>query len=179
MLKFLQARLQQYLNHDIPDYQYGFRKGRGTRDQITNIRWIIEEAREFQENRYFCFMGYAKAIDSVDHNKLWKILQEMGIPDHLICLLRNLYTDQKATVRTKHGTTDWFQIRKGVGQGRILSPCLFNLYAEYIIRNAGLDKTQVGNKIFGSINNLRYADDTTLMAESEELKGLLMKVREE
>ena len=132
MLKILQARLQQYLNQEPPDIQAGFRKGRGTRDQIANIRWIIEKAREFQKTIYFCFTDYAKAFDCVDHNKLWKILEDMGIPDHLICLLRNLYADQEATVRTRH-RTDWFQIGKGVHQGCILSPCLFNLYAEYIM----------------------------------------------
>ena len=130
---------------------------------------------------YFCFIDYAKAFDCVDHNKLWKILKEMGIPDHLICLLRNLYAGQEATVRTGHGTTDWFQKGKGVRQGCMLSLCLFNLYAEYIMRNTGLDEAQAGIKIAGrNINNLRYADDTTLMAESEEeLKSLLMKVKEE
>ena len=181
MLKILQARLQQYVNRELPDVQAGFRKGRGTRDQIANIRWIMEKAREFQKNIYFCFIDYAKAFDCVDHNKLWKILKEMGIPDHLTCLLRNLYAGQEATVRTGHGTTDWFQIGKGVHQGCILSPCLFNLYAEYIMRNAGLEEAQAGIKIAGrNINNLRYADDTTLMAESEEeLKSLLMKVKEE
>ena len=142
MLKILQARLQPYVNRQLPDVQAGFRKGRGTRDQIANICWIMEKAREFQKNIYFCFMDYTKAFDCVDHNKLWKILQEMGIPDHLTCLLRNLYASQEATVRTGHGTTDWFQIRKGVHQGCILSPCLFNLYAEYIMRNAGLDEAQ-------------------------------------
>jgi len=138
---------------------------------------IIKKAREFQKNIYFCFIGYAKAFDCVDHNKLWKILKEVGIPDHLICLLRNLYAGQEVTVRTGHGT-DWFQIRKGVHQGYILSLCLFNLYAEYIMRNTGLDETQTGIKIVRrNINNLRYADDTTLMAEiEEELKNLLMKV---
>ena len=137
--------------------------------------------QEFQKNIYFCFIDYTKAFDCVDHNKLWKILQEMGIPDHLICLLRNLYVGQEATVRTGHGTTDWFQIEKGVCQGCILSPCLFKFYAEYIMRNAGLDEAQAGIKIARrNINNLRYADDTTLMAESEEeLKSLLMKVKEE
>ena len=140
MLKSLQARLQQYMNHELPDVQAGFRKGRGTRDQIANIRWIMEKAREFQKNIYFCFIDYAKAFDCVDHNKLWKILKEMGIPDHLTCLLRNLYAGQEATVRTGHGTTDWFQIGKRVRQGCILSPCLFNLYAEYIMRNAGLEE---------------------------------------
>ena len=157
------------MNRKLPDVQAGFRKGRGTRDQIANIRWIIKKAREFQKNIHFCFIGYAKAFDCVDRNKLWKILQEMGIPDHLTCLLRNLYAGQEATVRTGHGTTDWFQIGKEVHQGYILSPCLFNLYAEYTMRNAGLDKAQAGIKIAGrNINNLRYADDTTLMAESEE-----------
>ena len=181
MLKILQARLQQYVNRELPDVQAGFRKGRGTRDQIANILWIIAKAREYQKNIYFCFIDYAKAFDCVDHNKLWKILKEMGIPDHLTCLLRNLYVSQEATVRTGHGTTDWFQIGKGVCQGRILSPCLFNLHAEYIIRNTALEEAQAGIKFAGrNISNLRYADDTTLMAESEEeLKSLLMKVKEE
>ena len=152
-----------------------------SRDQIANIRWIIKKAREFQKNIYFCFIDYAKGFACVDHHKLWKILKEMGIPDNLICLLRNLYAGLEATVRTGHGTTDWFQIGKGVCQGCILSPCLFNLYAGYIMQNAGLDEAQAGIKIAGrSINNLRYADDTTLMAESEEeLKSLLMKVKVE
>src|SRR5574337_917571 len=127
MLKILQARLQQYVNCELPDVQAGFRKGRGIRDQIANIRWIMEKARQFQKNIYFCFTDYAKAFECVDHNKLWKILKEMGIPEHLICLLRNLYAGQEATVRTGHGTIDWFQIGKGVHQGCILSPCLFNL----------------------------------------------------
>ena len=131
MLQILQAKLQQYVNHELSDVQAGFRKGRGTRDQIVNIHWIIEEEREFQKN--ICFIDYTKAFDCVDHKKLWKILQEIGIPDHLTCLLRKLYADQEATVRTGHGTTDWFQIMKGVHQGCILSPCLFNLYAEYIM----------------------------------------------
>src|SRR5574340_1250584 len=174
MLKILQARLQQYVNHQFPDVQSGFRKGRGTRDQIANIHWIMDKAREFQKNIYLCFIDYAKAFDCVDHNKLWKVLKEMGIPGHLTCLLRNLYAGQKATVRTGHGTTDWFQIGKGVRQGCILSPCLFNLYAKYIMRNAGLEEAQAGIQIAGrNINNLRYADDTTLMAVSEEeLKSL-------
>ena len=154
-----------------------FLKGRGTRDQIANIRRIIEKAREFQKNIYFCFIDYAKAFDCVDHNKLWKILKEMGIPDHLTCLLRNLYASQEVTVRTGHGTADWFQIGKGVRY--ILSPCLLNLDAEYIMRNAGLEEAQAGIKIAGrNINNLRSAEDTTLMAESEEeLMSLLRKVR--
>ena len=181
MLKILQARLQQHVNQELPDVQAGFRNGRRTRDQIANIRWIIEKARELQKNIYFCFLDYAKAFDCVDHNKLWKILKEMGIPDNLTCLLRNLYSGQEATVRTGHETTDWFQRGKGVRQVCILSPCFFNFYAEYIMRNTGLEETQAGIKIAGrSINNLRYADDITLMAESEEeLKSLLMKVKEE
>ena len=139
-----------------------------------------KKAREFQKNIYFCLTDYAKAFDCVDHNKLWKILKEMGIPDHLTCHLRNLYAGQEATVRAGHGTTDWFQIGKGVRQGCILSPCSFNFYAKYIMRNAGLDEAQAGIKITGRTNNnLRHADDTTLMAESEELKSLLMKVKEE
>ena len=129
MLKILQARLQQYMNCELPDVQAGFRKGRGTRDQIANICWIIRKARESQKNIYFCFIDYAKAFDCVGHKKLWEILKEMEIPDHLTCLLRNLYAGQEATVRTGHGTTDWFQIGKGVHQGCILSPCLFNFYA--------------------------------------------------
>ena len=141
----------------------------------------MEKAREFQKNTYFCFIDHDKAFDCVDHNKLWKILKEMGIPDHLTCLLRNLYAGQEATVRTRHGTTDCFQIGKGVRQGYILSPCLFNLCAYYIMRNAGLGEAQAGIKIAGrNINHLRYADDTTLMTESEEkLKSLLMEVKVE
>ena len=164
------------MNHELPDVQAVFRKGRGTRDQIANICWIIEKAREPQKNIYFCFIDYAKAFDCVDHNKLWKILKEMGIPDHLTCLLRNLYAGEEATVRIGQGTTDCFQIGKGEREGCILSSCLFNLYAEYVIRNAGLEEAQAGSKIAGrNINNLRYADDTTLMAESEEeLKSLLI-----
>ena len=181
MFKILQARLQQYLNCELLDVQDAFRKGRGTRDQIANICWIVKKARDFQKNIYFCFIDYANTFDCVDHNKLWKILKEMGIPDHLTCLLRNIYAGQEATVKTGHGATDWFQIGKGVRQGCILSPCLFNLYAEYIMRNAGVEEAQAGIKIAGrNINNLRYADDTILMAESEkELKSLLMKVKEE
>ena len=169
------------MNHELPDVYAGFRKGRGTRDQIANTCWITEKAREFQKNIYFCFIDYAKAFDCVDHSKLWKILKEMGIPDHLTRLLRNHYAGQELTVRTGHGTTDWFQMGKGVCQGCILSPCLFNLYAEYIMRNAGLGEAQAGVKIAGrNTNNLRYADDTTLIAESEEeLKSLLMKAKVE
>ena len=154
-----QGRLQQYMNPELPDVHTGFRKGRGTRDQIANIHWIIEKAREFQKNSYFCLID----------NKLWKILKEMGVPDHLTCLLKHLYAGQEAAVRTGYGTTDWFKIGKGECQGYILSPCLFNFYAEYIMRNARLDEAQAGIKIAGrNINNLRYADDITLMAESEE-----------
>ena len=138
MLNILQARLQQYVNCELPDVQAGFRKRRGTRDQIANIRCIIKKAREFQKNIYFCFIDYAKAFDSVDHKKLWEILQEMGIPDHLTYLLRNLYAGQEATVKTGYWTMNWFQIGKGVCQEGILSPCLFNLYAEYIMWNARL-----------------------------------------
>ena len=169
------------MNHELPDVQSAFRKDRRTRDQIANIHWITEKAREFKKDIYFSFIDYVKAFDCVDHNKLWKILQEMGIPYHLTCLLKNVFAGPEATVRTGHGTTDWFQIGKGVHQGCTLSPCLFNLYAEYIMRNAGLDEAQAGIKTAGrNTNNLRYADDTTLMAESEEdLKSLLMKVREE
>ena len=162
MLKILQARLQQYMNHKLPDVQAGFRKGRGNRDQIANICWIIGKAREFQKDTYFCFIDYTKDFDCVDHNKLWKILKEMGIPDHLTCLLRNPYAGQEVTVGTGHGTTEWFQMGKGVRQGCILSPCLFNFYAEYIMGNARLDEAEAGIKIAGrNINNLRYSDDTT------------------
>ena len=155
------------MNCELPHVQAGLRKARGTRDQIANIHRIIEKAREFQKSIYFCFIDYAKVF--VDHNKLWKILKEMGISDHLTRLLINLHTDQEGTVRTGHGTTDWFQIGKGVRQGCILSPCLFTLYAEYIMQNPGLDEAlessgiQISRRI---INNLRYADDTTLVAGS-------------
>ena len=135
MLKILQARLQQYVNCELPGVQAILRKGRGTRNQIANIHWIIEKAREFQKNIYFLFIDYTKAFDYVDDNKLWKILQEMGLPDHLTCLIRNLCAAQEAMVRTKHGTIDWLKIEKGVHQGCILSPCLFNLHAEYIMVN--------------------------------------------
>ena len=181
MLKILQARFQQYKNRELPDVQARFRNGRGIRDQIANNWWIIKIASSSRKNIHFCFVDYARTFDCVVHSKLWEILQEMGIPDHLTCLLRNLYAGQEATVRTGHGTIDWFQIRKGVHQGCILSPCLFNLYAEYIMRNSGLEEAQAGLKIARkNINNLSYADDTTVMAESEEeLKSLLMKVKEE
>ena len=183
MLKILQVKLQQYVNHELPYIQAGFRKNRGTRDQIANLHWLIEKARKIQKNIYFCFIDYAKAFDCVDQNKLWKILKEMGTPDHLTCLLRNLYSGQEATVRTGHGTTDWFQIGKGVRQDFILSPCLFNLYAEYINEMPDWVKHKLKSRLPGDktiINNLRYADDTTLMAESEEeIKILLMKEESE
>ena len=159
------------MNHEIPDIQAGFRKGRGTRDQIANIYWIMEKAREFQRNIDFCFIDYAKAFDYMYPNNLAKILKKMGLPDHLTCLLRNLYAGQEAIVRAGHGTMDWFQTGKGVCQGCILSPCLCNFYAEYIIQNAGLNETQAGIKIARrNINNLRYADDTNLMAGCEGSK---------
>ena len=155
MLKILQVRLQKYMNWELPDVQAVFRKGRGTRDQIANICWIIGKAEEFQKNIYFCFIDYAKAFDCMDHNKLGKVLKEMGIPDHLTYLLRNLYAGQEATVRTGHGTTDWFHIGKGVRQGCILSLCLFTLYTEYIMRNARLDELQGRIKVARrNINNL-------------------------
>ena len=179
MYKILQARLQQYVNHELPAIQVL------EKAEEPEIKWPTSagssKKQEFQKNIYFGLIDYAKAFDCKDQNKLWNILKEMGIPDHLTCPLRNLFTGQEATVRTGHRTTDWFQIGKGVRQGCILSPCLFNLYAEYIMRNAGLDEAQAGIKIARrNINNLRYADDITLMAESEEeLKSLLMKVKEE
>ena len=161
MLKILQASLQQYVNHELPDVQAGFRKGRGSRDQVANIHWIMKKAREFQKNIYFCFIDYTKAFDYVDHNKLENSSRDVNTrtPD---LLLRNLYATQEATVRTGHETTDWFQIGKGIRQGCILSLCLLNLYAEYIMQNVGLDGSQVGIKIARrNINNLRYADETT------------------
>ena len=188
MLKFLQARLQHYVNWQLPDVQASFRKWtRGTRDHIANIHWIIKKARvpgkqnKTKQNTYFCFIDCAEAFDCVDNNKLWNIKKEMGIPDHLKGLLRNLYAGQEATLRTKHGTTDCFQIGKGVSQGCLLSPCLLNLYAETNMRNSGLDEAQAGIKIAGHIiSNLRYVDDTTIVAENEdELKNLWTKVKEE
>ena len=168
------------MNHELASVQARLRSSRGTRDQIANIHWIIKKARKFPKNIYFCFIDYAKAFDCVDHNKLWKFLKQMGVPDHLTCL-RNLFAGREATVRTGHGTTDCFQTGIGLCQGCILSPCLFNLYAEYIMWNARLDEAEAGIKIAReNINNLRYAVDITLMAEcEEELKSLLMKVKEE
>ena len=180
-LKIPQARLQQCVSRELPHIQAAFRKGRGTRDRIANIHWVIKKAREFQKKTSILALLTMPKPLTVRITINWKILKEMGKPDHLICLLRNLYAGQEATVRTGPRTTDWFQIGKGVRQSCILSPCLFNLYAEYIMRNAGLEEAQAGIKIAGrNINKLRYADDTTLMAESkEELKSLLMKVKEE
>ena len=168
MLKILQARLQQYLNHELPDVQAEFRKVRGN---SSNCQHLLDhwKSKRVVEKHLFLFIDYVKTFDCVDHNKLQKMLKEMGIPDHLTCLLRNMYAGQDATVRTGHGTTEWFQIGKGICQGCILSPCLFNLYAEYIMQNARLDEAQVGMKIAGrNVSNHRYADDNTLMAESED-----------
>ena len=185
MLKILQTRLRQYMNWELTDVRFrkgfsGFRKGRGTRDQIASIHWITEKAREFQ-NIHFCFIDCTKTFHCVDHNKLWKFLEEMGISDHLTCLLRNLYARQEVTVRTRHWTTNWFRIEKGVHQGCILLPWLFNVYAEYVMQNLGLDESQAGIKIAErNISSLRNANDTTLMTESEEeLKSILMKVKGE
>ena len=180
MLKILQARLQQYMNHDFQMFKLILENAEEQDIKLPTSAGSSKK-QEVHKNIGFCFIDYSKAFDCVNHNKLWKVLQKMGIPDHLTCLLRNLYAGQEATVGTGHGTTDWFQIGKGVCQGCILSPCLFNLYAEYIMRNAGLEEEQAGIKIVRrNINNLRYTDDTTLMAENEEeLKSLLMKVKEE
>ena len=180
MLKILQARLQQYVNCEFPDVQAEFRKGRGTKIKLPASIGLSKKQESSRKTSISALLTMPKPL-TVWITTNWKILQEMGIPDHLTCLLRNLYAGQEATVRTGHGTTDWFQIGKGACQGYILSPCLFNVYAEYIMRNAGLEEAQAGIKIAGrNINNLRYADDTTLMAESEEeLKSLLMKMKKE
>ena len=187
MLRILQARVQQYMNCELPDVQAGFIKGRGTRYQIFNICWVIKLAREFQKTTTTtktstsALLTMPKSLTMRTSTNCGKILQEIGIPDHLTCFLRNLYAGQEATVRTRHGMTDWFQISKRVCLDCILLPCLFNLYAEYIMRNARLDEEKAGIKIAGrNISNQRYADNTTLMAESKgELKSLLMKVKEE
>ena len=156
----------------------GFVKGRGTRDQIANIRWILENVREVKKEIYFCFIDYTKAFDCVDHNKMWFVMKETGIPEHLIILIKNLYYKQEAQVRTMYGPTDWFKINKGLRQGCILSPYLFNLYDEFIMRNAGLKLNNIGIKIHGrAINNLRYADDTTLIAKTRDLEELIRKVK--
>ena len=167
MFKILQARLKQYMSHELPDVQAGFRKGRGTRDQIANIHWIIVRLREFQKSIYLCFIDYAKAFDSVDHNNLWKILKEMGIWDHLTCFLRNLYSGQEATVRTGHGTTDWFQIGKGV-QSAVYCHCAYLTYVQSTSwETLGWRKHSWNQDVGRNISNLRYADDTTLMVKSE------------
>ena len=166
MLKTLQARLQQYMNNDFQMFKLDLEQAEEPEIRLPTSAWLQKKARELQKNIYFCFINKAKAFDCVDDNKLWKILQEMGIPGHLTCLLRNLYAAQEAIVRTGHGPADWLQIGKGLHQGCILSPCLFNFYAEHIMRNAGLEEAHAGIKIAGrNINNPRYADDTTLMAE--------------
>ena len=171
ILKILQAKLQWYMNQELPDVYTGFRKGRGTKDQITNICRIIEKASKFQKNIYYCFIAYAKTFDCVDHHKLWKILKEIRLPDHLTPLLRNLYACQETTVKIRHGATDWFKIEKGVCQVYIMSPCLFNLYANYIMQNAGLEELQAGIKIARkNIKSLRYADGATLIAERTATK---------
>ena len=179
MFQILQARLQQYMNCELPDVQAGFRKGRRNRDQIANIRWIIEKAREFQKNIYFCFIDYAKAFNCVDHNKLWKILKEMGIPVHLTCLLRNLCASQEATVRTGHGTTDGFQIRKGVRQAVYCHPAYLTYMQSTSWEMLDWMKRSWNQDRWGKYQYLRCADNTTLVAESKgELKSLLMKVKE-
>ena len=167
MLKILLARLQQYMECELPYVQAGFRKGR-ERDQIANIFWMIEKAREFQKNIYLCFIDYAKAFDSLDHSKLWKILKKMGIPDNLICLLRNLYAGQEATVRTGHGKTDWFQIGKGICQGCLFATCLFNLNAEYIMRNAGLEEAQLESRLLAEISITSDMQMTPLLWQKEK-----------
>ena len=181
MLKILQGRMKQHVDQEIPAEQAGFVKGRGTRDQIANLRWTIEKAQEYQKPLFLCFIDYTKAFDCIKYHILWKVLQQMGIPQHLVELIKNLYEDQEAAVRTPFGLTEWFNIQKGVRQGCILSPWLFNLYAEHIMRKAGLDEAKEGVKIAGkNINNLRYADDTTLLAESkEDLERLIYRVKEE
>lgn len=181
LLKILQKRIEPYMEREMPKEQAGFRRGRGTRDQIANMRWIMEETREFQKKIFICFIDYSKAFDCVDHNKLWIGLSSMGVPEHLIVLLKELYSDQEAIVRTEYGDTEWFNINKGVRQGCILSPYLFNMYSENIMRSAGIEEENIGIKIGGTnINNLRYADDTTLLAENEEdLRKLLSKVKTE
>jgi hypothetical protein len=179
MLKIIQARLEPYVNAELPDQQAGFRKGRGTRDQVANMRWIMEREREYGRDVFFCFIDYSKAFDSVDHNKLWNVMEEMGVPKHLINLLHNLYVNQVAVVRTARGETSEFSIGKGVRQGCILSPMLFNLYGESIMREAGLEHLDAGIRIGGlCINNLRYADDTTLAASfTEDLKNIIRSVK--
>ena len=168
MRKILQARLQQYMNRELPDVQAVFRKARGTRDQIANIRWIFKEAREFQKNIYYCFIDYTKALDCVDHNRPWKILQEMGIPHHITCLLRNLYAGQEATVRTGHGTTDWFQIGKGIHQGYILSPYLFKCMQSISCEMPGWMKHKLESRLLG---------ETSITSDMQMTSPLWQKVK--
>ena len=179
LLKIIQKRLEPYIEKELPTEQAGFRKGRGTRDQIANLRWIMEKSREYQKDLYICFIDYSKAFDSVDHAKLWVIMDKMGIPSHITTLIKNLYTGQEAVVRTEAGDTEWFPIGKGVRQGCILSPCLFNLYTEHVMREAEFDVASEGVKLGGrNINNLRYADDTTILAESDDdLRSLLRRIK--
>jgi hypothetical protein len=176
LLRIIQKRLEPYIEREMPVEQAGFRKERGLRDQIANVRWILERTRERNKPVYLCFIDYAKAFDSVEHSKMWNSMRNMGIPEHLIGLIRNLYTEQEAKGHVEQGATDWFPVQKGVRQGCILSPGLFNLYSEHIIRTAGLEDIEASVKIGGrKINNLRYADDTTLLAENKDDMGQLMK----
>ena len=180
MLKILQARLQQYVNRELPDVQAGFRKGRGTRDQIANIHWIIRKAREFQKNIYFCFIDYAKAFDCVDHNKLWKIHKEIGIPDHLTCLLRNLYASQEATVRTEHGITDWFKIGEGVWQACILSPVYLTYIQGTSCKMLCCMNHELDSRLPGEISTTSDMQMTPHYSRKQiRTKSLLMKVKEE
>ncbi|CAI9728353.1 Hypothetical predicted protein [Octopus vulgaris] len=181
LLKIIQKRLNTTIERELPEVQAGFRKGRGTRDHIANLRWILEKAREYQKKLYMCFIDYSKAFDSIDHDKLWKCLEEMGTPLHHVQLIRSLYQNQEATVWTPYGDTDWFEIGKGTRQGCILSPAAFNMYAEKVMRNAGLEDSSIGERIGGrDINNLRYADDTALLAESgKDLEDLVLLVKKE
>ena len=179
LLKVMQRRIEPYMQRELAAEQAGFRKGRGKRDQIANLRWILEKGREYNKHIYMCFIDYSKAFDCVDHTLLWRALEDMGVPKHLIVLLRNLYCNQEATVRTEAGDTEWFKIGKGVRQGCILSPYLFNLYTETIMRRAEMDSDNEGVRVGGCcINNLRYADDTTLIAESlNGLKNLISTIK--
>ncbi|CAF1405230.1 unnamed protein product [Adineta ricciae] len=178
MLKIIQRRLEPFLERELPATQAGFRKGRGTHDQIANLRWLMKKAREYQEEFYLCFIIYSKAFDCVVHEKLWPVLLEMGVPKHLIILMKNLYTNQQATVKTDYENTNWFNIGKGVRQGCILSPYLFNLYTEHIMTKAEIYETAGGINIGGrNINNIHFADDTTILAETaDDLQYLLKKV---
>ncbi|CAI9734548.1 Hypothetical predicted protein [Octopus vulgaris] len=180
LFKIIQKRLNTTIERELPEVQAGFRNGRGTRDHIANLRWIMEKAREYQQKLYMCFIDYSKAFDSIDHDKVWKCLKKMGTPLHLVQLIRSLYRNQVTTVRTPYGDTDWFEIGKGTRQGCILSPAAFNMYAEKVMRNAGLEDSSIGMRIRErNINNLRYADDTTLLAENKDLENLILLVKKE